>query len=58
MQREHHIALDMLQCEHDEVDSESDSDDDYNEDEVMCEGSHVEFYNFDKDEVPPKDLDF
>ena len=57
MQREQHIVLDMLQCEY-EVDSESDSDDDYNEDEVMCEGSHVEFYDFDKDVVPPQDLDF
>ena len=43
----------------DEVDSESDSGDDYNdEDEVMCEGSDVEFYDFDREEVPPQDLDF
>ena len=32
----------MLECENDdEVDSKRDSDDDYNEDEVMCEGSDV-----------------
>ena len=42
----------------DEVDPESDSDADYSEDEVMCEGSDVEFYNFDKEDVPPQDLDF
>ena len=42
----------------DEVDPESDSDADYSEDEVMCEGSDVEFYDFDKEDVPPQDLDF
>ena len=35
-------VIDMLECENvDEVDSKRDSDDDYNEDEVMCEGSDV-----------------
>ena len=42
----------------DEVDPESDSDADYSEDEVMCEGSDGEFYDFDKEDGPPQDLDF
>ena len=33
-------------------------DEDYNdEDEVMCDGSDEVFYDFDKEEVPPQDLD-
>ena len=35
-------VIDMRECEYDdEVDSERDSDDDYNEDEVMGEGNDV-----------------
>ena len=51
-------VIGMLECEYEEEVDESDSDGDYNEDEVMCDGSDDEFFNFDKEEVPPQDLDF
>ena len=53
-------VIGMLESEFDDaVHSESDSDEDYNdEDEVMCDCSDEEFYDFDKEEVPPQDLDF
>ena len=49
-------AEDVIGMLEDEYESEDDNDEDYNE--VMCEGSDDDFYDFDKDEVPPQDLDF
>ena len=53
-------VIGMLESGHDDglEESDSDSGDDYNDDEVVCAGSDDEFFNFDKEEVPPQDFDF